>query len=37
MEEREGRGIKERIFSLLAHKLKSGATSQTGDGHRSDR
>jgi hypothetical protein len=37
MEEREGRRVKERIFSLLAHGLKSGATSQTGDGHQSDR
>jgi hypothetical protein len=37
MEEREGRGVKERIFSLLAHGLKSGATGQTGDSHRSDR
>jgi hypothetical protein len=29
MEEREGRGVKERIFSLLAHGLKSSATGQT--------
>jgi hypothetical protein len=31
MEEREERGVKERIFSLLAHGLKSGVTGQTGD------
>jgi hypothetical protein len=37
MEEREERGVKERIFSLLAHGLKSGVTGQTGDGNRSDR
>jgi hypothetical protein len=37
MEEREGRGVKERIFSLLAHGLKLGATGQTGEGHWSDR
>jgi hypothetical protein len=37
MEEREEGGVKERIFSLLAHKLKSGVTGQTGDGHRSHR
>jgi hypothetical protein len=37
MEEREGRGKKRGYFSLLAHGLKSGATGQTGDGHRSDR
>jgi hypothetical protein len=37
MEEREERGVKERIFSLLADGLKSGVTGQTGDGHRSDR
>jgi hypothetical protein len=37
MEEREERGVKERIFSLLAHGLKSGVTGQTGDGHWSDR
>jgi hypothetical protein len=36
MEEREGRGVKERIYSLLAHGLRSGATGQTGGGHRSD-
>jgi hypothetical protein len=28
--------VKELILSLLAHGLKSGATGQTGDGHRSD-
>jgi hypothetical protein len=36
MEEREERGVKERI-SLWTHGLKSGVTGQTDDGHRSNR
>jgi hypothetical protein len=37
MEEREEGGVKERIFSLLAHGLNSGVTGQTSDENWSDR